>query len=140
MQAEWWELARKHQVLPLDDRFAQRFAENAERHTGDRTLFTFWHGMGHLPSDVAPDLRSRSYTITAYVDIPTDGAEGVLIAHGDKTSGYSLYVQDGLLVHDLNIGGDPPTRAIHPADPDRANLHPWVPADVATVPTASAHC
>ncbi len=105
MQAEWWQLAKRHQVLPLDDRFAQRFAENAERHTGDRTLFTFWHGMGHLPSDVAPDLRSRSYTITAYVDIPADGAEGVLIAHGDKTSGYSLYVQDGFLVHDLNIGG-----------------------------------
>ena len=33
------------------------------------------------------------------------GAEGVLIAHGDATSGYSLYIKDGLLVHDLNIGG-----------------------------------
>ncbi len=105
MQSVWWELAERHQVLPLDDRFAQRFAENAERHTGDRTLFTFWDGMGHLPSDVAPDLRSRSYTITAYTDIPAEGAEGVLIAHGDRTSGYSLYVQDCHLVHDLNIGG-----------------------------------
>ena len=35
----------------------------------------------------------------------TPGAEGVLIAHGDATSGYSLYVKDGHLVHDLNIGG-----------------------------------
>ncbi len=105
MQATWWELAARHQVLPLDDRFAERFAENAVRHTGDRTRFTFWRGMGHLPSDVAPDLRSRSYTITADVEIPAGGAEGVLIAHGDRTSGYSLYVRDGLLVHDLNIGG-----------------------------------
>jgi len=32
-------------------------------------------------------------------------AEGVLIAHGDAPSGYSLYIKDGLLVHDLNIGG-----------------------------------
>ena len=105
MQAEWWRQAESHQVLPLDDRFAARFAENAERHRGDRTMYTFWHGMGHIPSDVAPDLRSRSYTITAHVEIPAGGAEGVLIAHGDKTTGYSLYVKDGLLVHDLNIGG-----------------------------------
>ncbi len=105
MKAEWWRQAEQHQVLPLDDRFAPRFAENALRHTGDRTLFTFWRGMGHVPSDVAPDVRSRSYTITAHVEVPAEGANGVLLSHGDKTSGYSLYVKDGHLVHDLNIGG-----------------------------------
>ena len=103
---QWWQAAEAHQVLPLDDRFAERFAENAERHRGERTHYTFWNGMGHLPSEVAPDLRSRSYTITATVDIPDGGAEGVLIAHGDATSGYSLFVRDGRLVHDLNIGGN----------------------------------
>ncbi len=61
--------------------------------------------MGHVPTDVAPDLRSRSYTITAHVEVPDAGADGVLIAHGDATSGYSLFVRNGLLVHDLNIGG-----------------------------------
>ena len=101
----WWEEADKHKVLPLDDRFAPRFAENAERHTGERKNFTFWRGMGHLPSDVAPDLRSRSYTISAYIDVPEDGCEGVLISHGDLTSGYSLFIRDGHLEHDLNIGG-----------------------------------
>jgi arylsulfatase A-like enzyme len=105
MKALWWDEARAHKVLPLDDRFAERFAENAARNTGARTTYTFWRGMGHVPSDVAPDLRSRSYTITADVEIPADGAEGVLISHGDKTSGYSLFVRDGHLVHDLNIGG-----------------------------------
>ena len=79
-------------MLPLDDRFAERFAENAERHRGARTRFVFWAGMGHVPTDVAPDLRSRSYTIKAEV---IEGGEGVLLAHGDATSGYSLYVQDG---------------------------------------------
>ncbi len=101
----WWEQARVNQVLPLDDRFVARFAENAERHRGDRTRYVFWNGVGHVPTDVAPDLRSRSYEITAYVDIPDGGAEGVLIAHGDATSGYSLFVRDGHLVHDLNVGG-----------------------------------
>jgi hypothetical protein len=107
MQEMWWAEARTNQVLPLDDRFGERFAENATRHAGNRTNFTFWSGMGHVPSDVAPDLRSRSYGITAHVN--TSGnvgdADGVLIAHGDATCGYSLFVRDGYLVHDLNIGG-----------------------------------
>ena len=102
----WWEQAHLYQVLPLDDRFPERFAENAERHLGHRTNFTFWKGMGHLPSDVAPDLRSRSYQLDAHIQ-PSEGLiTGVLIAHGDATSGYSLYLdEDGHLVHDLNIGG-----------------------------------
>jgi len=106
MIARWWTEAESHKVLPLDDRFAERFAENAERHRGERTHYTFWHGMGHVPSEVAPDLRSRSYTIEAHVEIPDGGAEGVLLAHGDATSGYSLFVRDGRLVHDLNVGGE----------------------------------
>jgi arylsulfatase len=101
----WWRLARAHQVLPLDDRFGPRFAENAQRYHGMRKRFVFHAGMGHLPTDVAPDVRSRSYTMEA--DVRVDGPEtrGVLIAHGDATSGYSLYVRDNRLVHDLNIGG-----------------------------------
>ena len=57
--------------------------------------FMFHAGMGHVPTDVAPDVRSRSYTIEAHVEIDDAGAEGVLIAHGDATSGYSLYIKDG---------------------------------------------
>ena len=100
----WWAEAERHNVLPLDDRFGPRFAENAARFHGERSRFTFHAGMGHVPTDVAPDVRSRSYTIEAFVEIEA-GAEGVLIAHGDATSGYSLYLKDGHLVHDLNIGG-----------------------------------
>ena len=100
-----WEQAEAHRVLPLDDRFGPRFAENAARFHGARTRFVFHAGMGHVPTDVAPDVRSRDYLIEAHVEIGPEGAEGVLIAHGDATSGYSLYVKDGHLVHDLNIGG-----------------------------------
>jgi arylsulfatase A-like enzyme len=101
----WWMEAEKHNVLPLDDRFGPRFAENAARFQGARNHFVFHAGMGHVPTDVAPDVRSRSYTIEAHVEIGDALAEGVLIAHGDATSGYSLYIKDGRLVHDLNIGG-----------------------------------
>jgi arylsulfatase len=105
MVQTWWEEAKQNQVLPLDDRFGERFAENAERHHGDRRTYVFTAGMGHLPSDVAPDLRSRSYTVTARIEPFESGTTGVLVAHGDATCGYSLFVRDGHLVHDLNIGG-----------------------------------
>ena len=102
--AKWWKEAERCNVLPLDDRFGPRFAENGARNLGERRLFVMHHGMGHLPTDVAPDLRLRSYEIEA--DVRIDGnAEGVLVAHGDATSGYSLYIKDGRLVHDTNIGG-----------------------------------
>ena len=101
----WWREAERCQVLPLDDRFAARFAENGQRVQGHRHQFVMHAGMGHLPTDVAPDVRGRHYRIEAQVRLNGPQDEGVLIAHGDATSGYSLYLQGGHLVHDLNIGG-----------------------------------
>ena len=97
--------ANSTELLPLRPRivpFLRRDQQSArldgQRFHGARTRFVFHKGMGHVPTDVAPDVRSRSYRIEA-------GDEGVLIAHGDMTSGYSLFLRDGHLVHDLNIGG-----------------------------------
>jgi arylsulfatase len=101
----WWREAEAHQVLPLDDRFAPRFIENAARFGAARRHYVFHAGMGHIPTEVAPDIRSRSYTIEALAEI-VPASQGVLIAHGDATTGYSLYLQNGHLVHDLNIGGE----------------------------------
>jgi len=101
----WWEEAEKHNVLPLDDRFRERFVVNASRFHGARKQYVMHAGMGHLPTEVAPDIRSRSYRIEADVHV-SETSEGVLIAHGDATTGYSLYVQRGLLIHDMNIGGE----------------------------------
>jgi arylsulfatase A-like enzyme len=103
---EWWQRAETFKVLPLDDRFAPRFAENAKRHEKGRTRYTFHWGMGHLPTEVCPDVRSRSYDITAHLEIGDGTAEGIIVAHGDMTSGYALYLQEGHLVHVANIGGE----------------------------------
>jgi arylsulfatase A-like enzyme len=100
----WWTEAERCKVLPLDDRFGPRFAENAARFHGPRRAFVFHAGMGHLPTDVAPDVRSRTFLIEAHVTLKA-GDEGVLIAHGDATCGYSLFVQDGRLTYDMNVGG-----------------------------------
>ncbi len=132
--AQWWREAERCQVLPLDDRFGQRFAENGRRVQGSRRQFVMHAGMGHLPNDIAPDIRGRNYSIEADVSLPEDGAEGVLIAHGDATSGYSLYLQGGHLVHDLNIGGvhkvlrsDRPVTAGHHRLAVQVVLGAWVP-------------
>lgn len=123
MIERWWQEAEAHQVLPLDDRFGERFAETAARVHGERTHYEFWAGMGHLASDVAPDVRSRSYRIVAEVEIPDGGAEGVLVAHGDATSGYSLHLAGGHLVHDLNVGGTHHVvRSDQPVAPGRHDL------------------
>ena len=113
LKALWWQEAQANQVLPLDDRFGARFAENARRYHGQRRQFVFHAGMGHLPTDAAPDVRARDYLIEADVLLPPTGRDGVLLSrrdgvllsHGDATSGYSFYIQDGHLVHDLNVGG-----------------------------------
>jgi len=84
--------------------------------------------MGHLPTEVAPDVRNRSYLIEADVDVGKDD-EGVLIAHGDAASGYSLYLQDGELVHDMNIG------AAHVSTVNGANEQMTVTSDGQTVHT-----
>ena len=117
----WWAAAEAHKVLPLDDRFGPRFAENSARFHGARRKFVLHAGMGHLPTDVAPDVRARSYRIEADV-VLKPGAEGVLIAHGDATSGYSLYLQDGRLHHTLNIGGEKTTVTSAPIPPTAARL------------------
>ncbi len=123
MIERWWVEAEAHHVLPLDDRFGERFAENAARVHGARTHYEFWNGMGHLASDVAPDVRSRSYRVVAEVEVPADGADGVLIAHGDATSGYTLYLDDDHLVHDLNVGGTHHVvRSDHPVSPGAHEL------------------
>jgi arylsulfatase A-like enzyme len=146
--ALWWQEAEAHQVLPLDDRFGPRFVESARRYHGTRRQFVFHAGVGHIPSDVAPDVRGRGYLIEAEVYIDGPDTEGVLIAHGDATSGYSLFIRNGKLVHDMNIGGqhhvvesDRPLPQGHcrlgyqvqagplvPVPPPPAALHAMVPA------------
>jgi arylsulfatase A-like enzyme len=101
----WWEQADQHKVLPLDDRFAPRFIDNATRFHGRRKRYVLHAGVGHVPTEIAPDVRSRSYSIEAHAHLQ-EGTCGVLVAHGDATTGYSLYVSEGRLVHDMNIGGE----------------------------------
>ena len=90
--------AVKYSVLPLDDRVLERFnASIAGRPDlmGPRTSLTLYEGMIGLTEN-ATNMKNRSYTITAELDIPEGGAEGMIImAHGGHTGGWSLYVKNG---------------------------------------------
>ena len=103
----WWVEAGTHHVLPLDGR-PSRFAGAHNIHTHGRTRFELWPGSAHIPTDAAPDLVGRSYTVTATATIPSTDApvQGVLLAVGDANSGVSLYMEGGHLVHDYNCLGN----------------------------------
>jgi arylsulfatase len=81
--------ARKNQVYPLDPRWEGR----QERPAG--THFTYYASTGHLYASLTPQFENRSHTITAYVEIPKDGANGVLLADGGSSGGFSLFLKDG---------------------------------------------
>jgi len=88
----------KYNVLPLDDRVLERFnADIAGRPDlmGGRTSLTLYEGMIGLSENAFINMKNRSYTITAELEIPHGGAEGVVIAHGGHTGGWSLYLKEG---------------------------------------------
>ena len=90
--------AVKYNVLPLDDRSYERFnAEIAGRPDliGDRTSLTLYEGMELMMENAFINVKNRSHHITAEVEIPEGGGEGVIIAQGGRFAGWSLYMKDG---------------------------------------------
>lgn len=67
-----------------------------------KTVFTYHAGVERIPLRVAPDLTSGSHTITADIQVPAKGVDGVIVAEGGRFGGFSLYVKDGKLVYDNN--------------------------------------
>jgi arylsulfatase len=90
--------ASKYNVFPLDDRRYERFnpaiAGRPDLPAG-RESMTFYPGMTHLMEMTVLNVKNRSHTITAEVEIPEGRADGVLIAQGGRFAGWSLYVKDG---------------------------------------------
>lgn len=66
---------------------------------------TYYPGMVRIPEGSAPDIKNKSYRITADVDIPSGGAEGVLMTHGGRFNGLGLFVLQGKPVFHYNLVG-----------------------------------
>jgi arylsulfatase len=91
----WWAEAGRYGVLPLDDRFQSRLMDRAELGHA-RTKYTFYTGAVRIAKDAAPDTRNRSWTMTAEIEVPSEGAEGPIAVIGGDTAGWSLYLKDGV--------------------------------------------
>ncbi len=95
LQKLFFKEARKHQVLPLDDRVLDRFDVKIRPSlTVGRTNFTYYPGVFGIPEGSAPNLKNRSFSITANVEIPETGAEGILLTQGGRFAGWSFFLED----------------------------------------------
>ena len=87
--------AKKYNVYPLDSSFVARFDVRIRPSlTRGRSTFTYYPGTIRVTEGTAPDLKNKSFTITADVDIPAGGADGVLVTQGGRFGGYALLVMD----------------------------------------------
>jgi len=98
MRALAYREAVLYNVLPLDDRTFERFnAAIAGRPDlmGDRKSLTVYEGMTGITENTFLNVKNRSHTITAEVEIPPGGGEGVILCQGGRFAGWSLYMKDG---------------------------------------------
>ncbi|MBW4596582.1 MAG: arylsulfatase [Brasilonema angustatum HA4187-MV1] len=96
--------ARQYQVLPLDDRVSERFdVSRRPSPASGRTTFTYYPGVEPIPEGSAPSLKNRSFSITANVEIPESGAEGVLLTQGGRFAGWGFFLEDSKLTYVYNF-------------------------------------
>ena len=97
MIATWYVEAGKYNVLPVDSRGQLRAADPRPQIAAARTRYTYYPGTQMVPGNAGPNMMNRPFSITADVDIPKGGAEGVLLCTGDGQGGFSFYMQNGNL-------------------------------------------
>jgi arylsulfatase len=99
--------AKKYNVLPLDDRFAERAdASLRPNPLAGKKTFVYLPGTVRIPEPVAPNTKNVDHTIAAEVEIPPGGAKGALVSMGGESAGYTLFVHDGKLVWEHNWFND----------------------------------
>jgi arylsulfatase A-like enzyme len=97
--------AAKYNVFPLDNSVAQRLVAPRPSGTAGRNMFTYSSEISGLPDSAAPDILNRSYTITAEIDVPQGGGDGMLVTLGGRFGGYGFYLLMGRPVFLYNLLG-----------------------------------
>jgi arylsulfatase A-like enzyme len=104
MQDLFWIEAAKYNVLPLDNSKVERLdVSNRPSLTRGRYEFTYYPGMVRIPEGSAPDLKNKSFRVSAQVEIPTGGAQGMLVTQGGRFAGWGFYLLGGIPVFDYNL-------------------------------------
>jgi len=100
LQDVFYAEAKKYDVLPLDNSTLARFTTQRPSATAGRKVFTYSGELTGVPASAAPNILDKSYTITADVEIPEGGAEGMIVTEGGRFGGYGLFLSKG----ELGIG------------------------------------
>jgi len=85
----------KYNVLPLDNSTLTRWNAPKPSLTAGRTEFIYSGELANVPGSTAPSILNKSYTITAEVEIPEGGAEGMIVTQGGRFGGYGLFLSKG---------------------------------------------
>jgi arylsulfatase A-like enzyme len=107
LQRLWLIEAARYNVLPLDDRLAERInSDTAGRPVlikgNSQILFG---SMGRLSENSVVNTKNKSHSVTAEIVVPKEGAKGVIVAQGGNIGGWSLYAKDGKLKYCYNLLG-----------------------------------
>jgi arylsulfatase A-like enzyme len=94
MVGRWWAEAGKYQVLPIDGDVRSRLSVERPTIAKPRNKFVLYPGGSSIPFTATPKLYNRPWSATAEVVIPKGGAEGVLLAQGGRTGGYTFFVKE----------------------------------------------
>jgi arylsulfatase len=105
LEALWWAEASRNHALPLDWRGAERFSAEMSGKpnlAGSRKKFDYPGNFSGLPEASAPDLKNKSFTVTANVEVK-DGNNGMIFTQGGNTAGWAFYMQQGKLLATHNF-------------------------------------
>jgi arylsulfatase len=127
LQALFLQEAAKYHVLPMDDRVFERLSAAAVGRPdlmAGRTSMTLSDGMTGMMESVFINVKNKSKTITAEIEVPAGGANGTLLAQGGRFGGWSLYVKDGVPAYHYNFLGLRQTTisAAEPLAPGKATI------------------
>jgi arylsulfatase A-like enzyme len=103
MVERWWVEASRNNVLPVDNRPLSDWTFGRPRALPDRRVYAYRPGGAAVPEPVAANIKNRSHRVSATLEVPEGGADGVIISQGSLLGGWALYVLDGRprYVHNL---------------------------------------
>jgi hypothetical protein len=108
LKALFMQVASKNHALPLDDRGLKRLNPAIAGRPdlmGGRTSLTLAHGMKDLSENAFINIKNKSKSIVAEVDVPQGGGDGVIIAQGGRFGGWSFYLDEGKPTYTYNYLG-----------------------------------
>jgi arylsulfatase A-like enzyme len=95
--------AAKYDVFPLDNAILPRILAPKPSYVAGRTDFTYPGAMTGIPNSNAPNVLAKSFTITADIEVPDDGGDGMIVTDGGRFGGYGLYLLKGKPVFTYNL-------------------------------------